>query len=297
MFRIVSGKIGAGKTYYAVNYVRKFCDYDPVYNVMILRPEVLLISNIDDLKVSHMRIEKFLSLGLMNNVQAFRKYMEEHQYKRAIFVIDEAQKLFDDVHKDKDRMFFIEYHRHLGLDIFMIVPGVQGLPKRLVELAEYIIMAVPRSYAIGLFKYFAKDTRTFENIFSTTLKKDQRVFMLYKSFETDEVEKPKPVVLIRLVASVVAFVSIIGGMYWYMVGGGLHWGGKEKVAKAKTETVERTEKPVSNVDALPEKPKKLEETYQPRINYAIIEGQANVVPGGPVKGYVYGNGKTYILYE
>ena len=184
-----------------------------------MNDEVLLITNIDDIKVRHITVDKFFEYRLYI-VDNMREYLKQYRYKRAIIIVDEAQKYFSGI-RDNDLFFFFEYHRHLGCDIFLISQSVSPFPKAPCYLAEYIVEALPRVYKTVGFKYRNKDTDTGEVIFTTYIRIDQSTFHLYKSFDVDEIVKPKPVVAMKLGAGVVAFVAIIAGAFFWVMHGNL----------------------------------------------------------------------------
>ncbi len=208
MFRIVQGAPGSGKTYYAVNYLKKFAKYEKLYNVMLLDPDVLLVTNIEDVRVQHLTIEEFRQEDLINP-DKLRAYLRANNYKRVIYIHDEAQRTFGGIRENKE-FFFFEYSRHLGIDIFLLVQTVSALPRRLTEVCEYVIDARPRTLGVMGFQYDLKDPRNGNKIGVVTLKKDQNVFRLYRSFEVEEIDKPKKLVFRKLLIGVVVMVLAIG---------------------------------------------------------------------------------------
>jgi len=146
MFRIIQGAPGSGKTFYAVNYLKKFTKYDKLYETMNLDSDVLLVTNIDEVKVQHMKVDEFRGLDLIEP-ETCRNYMRTHNYRRVVYIHDEAQRTFGGI-KDNREFFFFEYHRHLGMDVFLIVQTVSSLPRRLTEICEYVIDAKPRTLGV-----------------------------------------------------------------------------------------------------------------------------------------------------
>ena len=122
---------------------------------MNLDSEVLLVTNIEDVKIQHISFDAFRENGLMH-VENLKQFMIERRFKRCIMIVDEAQRHFSNL-KNENELFFFEYHRHLGIDVFLVLQTVSALPRRVVELSEYVIEALPRSYAITGFRYKAKE--------------------------------------------------------------------------------------------------------------------------------------------
>lgn len=208
MISIVTGVPGSGKSFYMVNYLSKFFSYDEFYKEFSLKDNVLVISNIDGLKVPHLRLDSPLLIGNPDEgldgkytvetfftVPNFEKLMEIKRVKNVILLIDEAQRLFGRNFANKDVLYFFQYHRHLGVDVILGCQDHLDLARSIIVLPEFIYEAVPRSKSIvGSFRYHVKDRRG-KHMFTKTLRKSQGVFNAYKSFTSDEVSKPKNVIL------------------------------------------------------------------------------------------------------
>lgn len=320
MFRIITGIPGSGKSYYAVNYLRKFVEYDKLYDSMTMDKDILVVSNIENLKVQHMKIEEFSELGLFN-LENYKKHMFEYRFKRMIFIIDEAQRIFSNI-RDNELFYFFEYHRHLGIDILLILQTVASIPRRLTELAEYVIEAMPRSYAIVGFRYKIKDSKTGEVLYTSMMKKDLTVFRLYKSFETDEMEKPKQVVLRKYVMGIgIVSAGLLMAIY-LLTSNGL--GTKAMSANAKEINIKEIKKDeytmdnkssyesinkkidqhnmVQKKDDQNNETIKTERTEREKLvpDYAIIERPEDgkpVVPNEICKGYLDHKGTRYLIYK
>jgi len=114
--------------------------------------------------------------------EKFVRALWDKGYKKIIFAVDEAQKYFDRKFYDKDVFFFFQYHRHYGVDILLATQDASVLPKEIRVLAEFIIRAEQRSLTLKSFKYkyYSPDGST--HLFNQTLRKDDKVFSIYKSF-------------------------------------------------------------------------------------------------------------------
>lgn len=185
MITLVEGMIGAGKTYYVVqdvlNKYYRFCENDLQW-----RPkedlDFALYSNVDGFLVAHDLIEAIKQAGSIDvffTVEYQRAFARE---KKHIYVIDEAQKpeFFHRKYYNANVFYFFQYHRHLGLDIYLITQDVSSLAKELQSLNEYHIRAVRRSYSFkNEFRYnFMVGREIFRR---RMLKKDLRVFRAYRS--------------------------------------------------------------------------------------------------------------------
>jgi len=216
MISIVTGVPGSGKSFYMVNYLSKFFTFDDFYKEFHLKDNVLVISNVDGLKVPHLRLDSPQLIGDPDKgvegkytveqfftVANFEKLMEIKRVKNVILLIDESQRLFPRDFKDKDVLFFFQYHRHLGVDVILGCQDHVDLCRSLIALPEFIYEAAPRSKSIaGSFRYHVKDRRG-KHLFTKTLRKSQAVFNAYRSFTSDEVSKPKNVIVHWMVFAVV----------------------------------------------------------------------------------------------
>lgn len=304
MFRIVDGAPGSGKTYYGVNYLKKYCQFDKLYQTIDLQHDVMLITNIDDIKIPHISFDDFLSSGFIN-YEKCKNFMIERGYKHGIFLIDEAQKYFSNL-RDNDIFYFFEAHRHLGLDIFLFCPSASTLPRRLVSLAEYLMNAQTRTKQLVGFQYTKRDVSTGEKIGTVFLKTDKQVFQLYRSFERDESTKPKAEVRNKIVVGVSAFIGCII-ILTYVLKAGLIFGGissNEKpelqtvemvstVKKHQPGTVDNPKAPISDqIDDTPQK-----DEWKPTARYIEIPSNDIVQPSADIAGSVTAKGKTFILYR
>jgi len=215
MEHLVEGPVGSGKTYYAVNYICKFSEYDTFYKEWNLRQDTLVVSNIDKLKIHHLDLTECIkkySLEKFFTIENFEKIREKYRVKHIILIIDETQNIFDFRYHNKDVMFFFEYARHIGVDIILLTTGATKVSRGLIPQLENIVEALPRSLGLPyLFRYVVKDTKGNEQ-YKTSIKMDQRIFAAYRSMSANEIEKPKNVykklATISLVALAVMFIGI-----------------------------------------------------------------------------------------
>lgn len=214
MIRIVQGNPGSGKSYYCVNYIAKFCDYDNLYGEHILKHNTLVITNIENLKIKHLNLDDLIQRFTVEKfftVENFEIIMAKYKVNHIIVAIDEAQKIFDSKFYDKDVFYFFQYHRHLGIDIFFLTQNVSLICRQIPPLSEFIVDAVPRSKGIsGMFRYRMLDSKGF-HMYSKGVAKVQNIFKMYQSFKSDEAEKPKNVLMHWIVICSVAFLVCFVG--------------------------------------------------------------------------------------
>ncbi|OFW55157.1 MAG: hypothetical protein A2163_09660 [Actinobacteria bacterium RBG_13_35_12] len=194
----VDGKIGSGKTYYCLNFVlRKYYNWDEVIEEYVPKRNIVFVSNIDGLKIDHVNLKKEIEKFGIEKVfhdDYIDKVREQYRCVNIIFIIDEVQKLFGRKFYNESVFNFFQLQRHSGVDFFIITQDVYSVVKEITTLSEYTIHALSRSTGSGLsFSY--KKIINEEVVKRIVLKKDKRVFRFYKSFNFDELEKPRPVYL------------------------------------------------------------------------------------------------------
>lgn len=195
MLRIITGVPGSGKTYFAVyEIVNRFYRWDKNLFLFLqkdTKKPVTIFTNIDGLKLDHINLDHYLNQHNLEVKQFFNVSYQEKllkTYPKIVYLIDEAQRFFDKKLYDKDVFFLFQYHRHLGLDFYLITQSLKTLPLPIVELIEYEIIAVRRTNRLkNVFVYkFVSNGETFGKKY---LKADQRIFNIYKSFQLEETIK------------------------------------------------------------------------------------------------------------
>lgn len=190
--RIITGVPGSGKTFYAVNHLAKnYCSL--VGDAYELKSKYKIVTNIEGLLLDSVDLEsainkvgspeKFFSMEVQKKVA--EKYQKEK--KSLVYIIDESQQFFHRRFYDRNVFSFFETHRHLGLDIYLVTQNVNLLAKDLLTLAEYEVRAIPRTLSIGGFNYLKKSNK--EIIGRSFLRKNKKIFALYKSMTVKETEK------------------------------------------------------------------------------------------------------------
>lgn len=234
--RIITGVPGAGKTYFAVDHlIKNYCD--AFGDTFELRENSLIVTNIEgllldsiDLKTS---IDKVGSFEKFFSIEVQKKITEKYQKlgKSVVYVIDESQQFFHRRFYDRDVFSFFETHRHFGIDVYLITQNVNLLSKDLISLAEYEIRAVPRTLSIGGFNYLKKSNR--EIIGRSFLRKNKKVFRMYKSMSGSETEKIKSPYLKYVIPIVVLFTFGFYGLKNSFFGRTMGWS-ETKTANAST---------------------------------------------------------------
>jgi len=208
---IIEGVPGAGKTYYAVQHLlAHYFSKDTDGNYQAKGP-VKIITNVDGFTLEHERLKDVIeSSGGVKRF--FSKDFQGRVFEKhgpVIYIIDEAQMIFDRKFYDREVFSWFEYHRHFGQTIYLITQAANKLPRDVTCLVETIIRALPRSRSItGLeFRY---------NLISGSHKKlsvikiDKKIFEFYKSAGAGEVEKVKNPFMTRI-----AVVTCLALLFFY----------------------------------------------------------------------------------
>lgn len=217
MISAICGPLGSGKSFYACNYLFKFCKYDELYNEYSIDSNVLIISNIEGLKVKHWDLQNCIEkhggvLKSFFSIANFENIMKTTGKNHVILCIDEAHVLFDSKYYDKDVYEFFAYSRHIGLDIILMSQGMQSMSRMFNPLLEFVVNARPRSKQIlnNMSYHFTDLKGCF--LYSKSLMKNKLVFGMYKSFRVDEKQKPKNAILHWAVV-VVVLLCVAGGLF------------------------------------------------------------------------------------
>ena len=253
--RIIEGKIGSGKTYYAVNHVFRswfrWCDITDSWVPKNSDLEIKVYTNIKKMKLGYdlnLAIEEAGGLNPFFTVEYQEMFCENFN---VIYIIDEAQShdLFHRTYKDRHVFTFFQTSRHMGIDIYLITQDTQCLAKELRSLAEYHIVAVQRTKTIGnlfTYKFYAgKDCYKTKRI-----KKDNKVFSLYRSMIEKEAEKINSAVL-KYIIMFVVIISLAGVMFKFVFLNIILGMGKSSTQDPQQEIVQSIlEDPIKTVEDL-----------------------------------------------
>lgn len=220
----ITGKIGSGKSYYAVNYLlKKYYDFIPELFDYVPKKNLIIVSNIRSLLLEHIDLQQELD-KYDNEKDGLKAIFSETFVNKfpgcnIIYIIDECQKFFDRKYYDKEVFLFFQTCRHFGTDVLIITQDMASVAKEIRVLYENEIVCAPRSKRLkNVFRYTmvsGSDTVGTENI-----KFDRRVASYYTSFLSDEVVKPKSmltkyvVIAVSLLSAVViSFIIFVNTMF------------------------------------------------------------------------------------
>lgn len=220
MITLIEGRVGSGKSYYAVREI--------LYNYYKWDDEKVQWIPRDDIDVSiYTNIDGFYLAGDLN--EAIKKagglesfFSDSYQrkftrMKRHVYVIDEAQKssLFHKKYYDADVFYVFEYHRHYGLDIFLLTQDIYKLSPGLSGLPEVHIKVQRRSFVLGSgFVYMYMSDR--DILKKKRLSKDPRVFRAYRSQRVLQIQKVSSFSKRYAALFILAFISAVGGFVFFL---------------------------------------------------------------------------------
>lgn len=230
MIQIYTGVPGSGKSYKMVYDLKRLVDREP---------DVTVISNINGLKIPHLDfdelvkfsgdIEQFFCMKNQKKVdvdepvksagdieQFFRMETQQKlndEYCRILYVLDECQTYFPKGKKLPWVENYFQRHRHLGHYVYLATQSVTLINTGLKPLIEFEFNAARRTMSFaGEFSYRVKSPQSREIIETIRLRPRKDVFELYKSFEAEEIQKPKPKLLKKILIPV---LICLPAFYWF----------------------------------------------------------------------------------
>ncbi|MCR4288988.1 MAG: zonular occludens toxin domain-containing protein [Candidatus Scalindua sp.] len=218
--KIIEGKIGSGKTYYAVHNIFKkwyrWCDEIDEWVPKEFEFPLRVYTNIEQMKLGfdlNVAIEEAGGLNPFFTREYQEKFCED---ANVIYIIDEAQShdLFHRTYRDKPVLTFFQRSRHTGNDVYLITQDTQCLVRELRALAEYHIVAVQRTKSIGncfTYKFYAGK----DHFKTKRIRIDNKVFSLYRSMIVKEAEKVKSAVW-KYIIMFVVIISLAGVMFKFV---------------------------------------------------------------------------------
>jgi len=230
--KVVSGLPGSGKTYYLVDLiVRDYFEFDPKYFEYKNPKNVTIVTNIKGLKLPHKTLDsvwqnagcssldQFLAIPLLpghteeQSVEASIVYKWCMKHAPVVFLVDEAQRRWPYTHKNNDVGFFFQYHRHLGVDIYLSTQNWKDLWPKITGLCEFEIRATPSSKRLlNELKY--KTFCEYEQIGSFSLPYSKRIAALYTSFDASEHGRTvRPLRKYLLYAVIMVFI-LLGALFF-----------------------------------------------------------------------------------
>jgi len=269
--RLITGKPGTGKTYYAVKHLKdNYYKKNSRTRLHELKENVTVYSNIKNLKLPHENLTEAISEHGLETFfsSSFQEKLSE-THGSVVFFIDECQQYFHKKYYNQEVFYYFQTHRHLGQDVFLITQDAKLLPGQIVALAENETYAQARSISFfGELKYIVKIG--YENVDRKVLKKSKEIFNLYKSSNGTELETIRNPFIKYLFFLIILFVVAVYLFYGYFL----------KPTQAKTIPEEKIGSAVPIQQIVPRETIEIEEvepTKVVRLSYVIIKKRLWVI--------------------
>lgn len=208
---LLTGVPGSGKSYFAVNKIVELLD---------TKDNFLILSNIDGTKenifdrryVFHRFSLEFLRNANMENFLPHLRDEHHLDAEATIYIfIDECQNYYGPSCRDEDAFYFLDYHRHYGVEIFLITQKDTKIRKEVEALCETEIRGLPPTLSLipGMFVYNHKcGGEIFAKI---KLKKKSKVFSAYKSFQAGTIRRGNYTIWLRVLVPLL--IAVAAGYY------------------------------------------------------------------------------------
>lgn len=188
MIRLITGVPRSGKSFLAVKEIFDLLEAEQPINPNTGKPfKIHIVTNIeglkiDDARLTHMEFDK----SFFQNTK-FAPFLRDLRDKHGldaedtIYVyIDEAQRYF--AKPDEDTVYFFDYHGHYGVNVIIITQHEKKIAFSISCHHEFEHRAAAAS--TNPFSGFVyKQLQAGERFGTVRLKRDPRIFKLYKSFQ------------------------------------------------------------------------------------------------------------------
>lgn len=217
MLYIIDGVPGSGKTLYVVNHLVKN-HYEKLHGIYEQKTDHIVVSNIDELQIPHEPLDKQINDAGGKEIFFSIDYQKELFEKNGsiIYLIDEAQFLFDRRFYNNKVFSWFQYHRHYGQTIYLISQNSRNLPQEVQYCVEYIIRALPRSRSV-LNRCFHYSLLSGNDIIGDErITANKEIFALYRSAKTGSSEKTRrPFLKVAGMNLVFAVLAILVGFLFF----------------------------------------------------------------------------------
>ncbi len=220
MLEVIQGVPGSGKSYYAV---KKLLEKDEKISSKGNKA-YYTITNIDGCTF----VDEFIDAQIGKEIAAFllardwEKFAQQLDGRKIYLVIDEAQRVYPSTGMDRsnqqDLLYFLEYHRHYGMDVTLITQSKNSLNSRVYPLLHQICVVSKVSLA-GKQRVRIHDPNTWEIIETKSFRRSQKVFDAYRSATVEAgMQKPvNPLKRIMWIGGVAATLFVVAGFFLFRI--------------------------------------------------------------------------------
>ena len=217
MIQLYTGVPGSGKSYKMVLDLNE---------LLKTNEDLTLITNINSLKLPHIDFEDFVKEcfpeakgNITQHLEQFFQYDHQAQVNEkfggpVMYVLDECQLYFPRRASMPNTEEYLQRHRHLGHYIYLATQSSKLINLRIIPLIEIEYSAVRRTISFfGEMRYRIKSPQSNELLSTKTIYPKKAIFDLYKSFQAEELMKPKRQLIKRLIP--IAVILLVGIYFTY----------------------------------------------------------------------------------
>lgn len=214
---VIQGVPGSGKTYYAVRRL-----------LQAKEKGHYLITNIDGFTQADEFVDAQTGTELAQFIlgRDWQEFAKTLQGRKIYLVIDEAQRLYPsngmEKNSQQDLFYFLEYHRHYGMDITLITQNKSSLHNRVHVLLHEICQVSKVVYMGKTQRVRHHDPATWELIRVANVKREQKIYDAYKSASVEsgfqKPSNPMKRIMLLSVLSLGALLIAVGGLIYYLAG-------------------------------------------------------------------------------
>jgi hypothetical protein len=227
MINIVTGPPRSGKSYFITHWIWKnYLTFDKDRISWKVKNDALIISNVDGWIFPHKNLDEILRENDKTPEQFFTIEVQQEmasRYDTILYIIDEAHKYFPlELGKksiiSKGLRDYFAYHGHFNQHFWLATQDVSLIFPSLVKLAETEYQTVRSSISPpGRFRYHLKVPGKSTKIGKIVLRKDKKVYALYRTADKTETEKPVRTKAYLMLYCAVGLMVVIISLFVYKI--------------------------------------------------------------------------------
>jgi len=211
---ICDGNPGTGKTLYGVHHlVTTHYDFNASEGMYYPKTDqpFVVVTNFEEFALEHESLQDWIAEAGNKDLFFSEAYQEKlfEKHGSIYYLIDEAQKYFPRKYYNEPVFNWFEYHRHFGQQIYLFTQHESKLPKDITCMVEYVIRALPKSRSLWDKYYHYNLMSGRESLGSERILSNQRLFALYKSQRSTNLQQVKRPFVKTLILTI-CFVLVVG---------------------------------------------------------------------------------------